>query len=300
MIRADAYAKINLVLDITGKREDGYHELKSIMQELSLHDHVDLEVNPDPYVKLFVTGGDGIPSDASNIAVKTANLIRETFRISEGVIIHISKRIPAEAGLGGGSADAAAVIRGMNVLFGLGMTTEQMMELGVKIGADVPYCILGGTALAEGIGEKLTVLPAMPGVPVLLVKPVEGVYTQKAYEVFDRLSSVTHPDTDGCVSLLNGKPESSSAWLRSFGNHCGNVLEPVAEKKIPQITEIKKVLTDNGAEFALMTGSGSTVFGVFAENRTAWEAAEEVKRHFALLPEEDKPEVILTYIRKED
>ena len=298
MVRADAYAKINLALDITGKRPDGYHEIKSVMQELSLHDHVDLEINADPFVKLFVTGaGTEIPTDVTNAAVKAANLMRETFRIPEGVSIHITKRIPAAAGLGGGSADAAAVIRGMNALFGLGLDTGRMAELGAKIGADVPFCVPGGTALAEGIGEKLTALPAMPEFSVLLVKPSEGVSTKEAYEAFDTLPSVPHPDVDGAAALLRGKPEKNAQWLKAFRNHCGNVLEAAAGEKLPVIPEIRTALEENGAEFCMMSGSGSCVYGLFTEETKAWEAAEKMKESFADLPEEKKPEIIVTRIR---
>ena len=296
MIRADAYAKVNLALDIVGKRADGYHELKSIMQELSLHDHVDLEVNADPFVKLFVTGSDfEIPTDTRNIAVKAANLIRETYGIPEGVTIHISKRIPSAAGLGGGSTDAAAVIRGMNVLFGLGLSTEKMMELGAKIGADVPFCIAGGTALVEGIGEKVTPLPAMPSVPVLLVKPCDGISTQEAYAAVDRLGIAAHPDVDGAAALLKGKPEANAAWIRAFGNHLGNVMEDAAKEKVPVIGDIETALKDSGAKICLMSGSGSAVFAVFTEDTEAWEAAEKVRKQFAAA--ENKPEIILTSIR---
>lgn len=298
MVRADAYAKINLALDITGKRPDGYHGIKTVMQELSLHDHVDLEINADPFVKLFVTGaGAEIPTDVTNAAVKAANLMREIFRIPEGVSIHITKRIPAASGLGGGSADAAAVIRGMNVLFGLGLDTGRMAELGAKIGADVPFCVLGGTALAEGIGEKLTVLPAMPEFSVLLVKPAEGISTAEAYEAFDALSSVPHPDVDGAAALLRGKPEKNAQWLKAFGNHCGNVLEAIAGEKLPVIPVLRKALEEDGAEFSMMSGSGSCVYGLFAEETKAWEAAEKMKESFADFPEMQRPEIIVTRIR---
>lgn len=314
-MRIEAHAKINTVLDVTGRRPDGYHEVDMVLQELSLHDDVELTAQPRAdgsgavLPQITVTVSDdaglsipGVPTDEKNIAVKAAiRFFEELFRLSErdgdvsacllsGKItvpeklhIHLTKRIPAAAGLAGGSTDAAAVLRGLNELCRAGFSDEKLCEIGLKIGADVPYCILGGTMRARGIGEKLTRLPAMPKVPVLLCKPAEGVSTKEIYEALDPLLAEgragIHPDVDKCISVF--RRTGTAAGLRELAEACGNILELVTAEKLPVIKEIEKQMLSEGALCTMMSGSGPTVFGLFADKATRDRAAERLAGHFS-------------------
>ena len=315
LMRIEAHAKINTVLDVTGRRPDGYHEVDMVLQELSLHDDVELTAQPRAdgsgavLPQITVTVSDdaglsvaGVPTDEKNIAVKAAiRFFEELFRLSErdgdvsarllsGKItvpeklqIHLTKRIPAAAGLAGGSTDAAAVLRGLNELCRAGFSNEKLCEIGLKIGADVPYCILGGTMRARGIGEKLTRLPAMPKVPVLLCKPAEGVSTKEIYEALDPLLAEgragIHPDVDKCISVF--PRTGTAAGLRELAEVCGNILELVTAEKLPVIKEIEKQMLSEGAHCTMMSGSGPTVFGLFADKATRDRAAERLAGHFS-------------------
>lgn len=269
-IELKALAKINLGLDVLGKRENGYHDVRMIMQSIYLYDDVKIERKTAPGIELssnlfFLPTGDG------NIAYKAAQMLIEEFGIEEGVRITLHKHIPVAAGMAGGSSNAAAVLFGMNRLFGLKLSRQELMERGVKLGADVPYCIMRGTVLAEGIGEELKELPAMPKCTVLIAKPPISVSTKVVYEALDACEIVRHPDIDGLMEALEKEN------LREVAAHMGNVLEDVTIPMHPEITEIKQVMKDCGALNAMMSGSGPTVFGLF-ENKMAARKAQRVIR----------------------
>ncbi len=259
-----AYAKINLGLDVLGCLENGYHEVKMIMQTVGIYDVLTLEKIP---AGIVVTTDNGeLPTDENNLIYKSAGLMIENYKIQEGVHIHLEKNIPIAAGMAGGSTDAAGTFIGMNELFELGATEEELRALGVKVGADVPYCIMGGTALAEGIGEKLTALPSPPDCYLLVAKPDINVSTKYVYEHLDAEGVEQHPDIDGMIEALKqGSLEGIIARL-------GNVLENVTVKKYPVIEKIRQCMLTEGAEGSLMSGSGPTVFGIFKEQETAGRA----------------------------
>ncbi len=273
-IELKALAKINLGLDVLGRRENGYHDVRMIMQSIYLYDDVKIERKTAPGIELssnlyFLPTGDG------NIAYKAAQMLMDEFEIEEGVRITLNKHIPVAAGMAGGSSNAAAVLFGMNRLFGLRLSQEELMERGVKLGADVPYCIMRGTVLAEGIGEKLKVLPSMPKCTVLIAKPSVSVSTKLVYEALDSSDIIAHPNIDGLMEAL----EKGS--LRGIASCMGNVLEEVTVPMYPVIEEIKQVMKDCGALNAMMSGSGPTVFGLF-ENKMAARNAQSRIREKAL------------------
>ena len=267
-----AYGKINLGLDVLRKREDGYHEVRMIMQTVGLFDQIDLLFSKDPGIQVE-TNLPYLPVNENNLVYKAARLLIDEFQIKEGVAIRLRKLIPVAAGMAGGSSDAAAVLVGINKMFHLGLTEAQLMERGVKIGADVPYCIMRGTALSEGIGEKLTSLPPMPQCQVLLAKPPISVSTKFVYENLhiDALAPKNHPDIDGMIQAI------SKEDLYGVAGRLGNVLEQVTAAKYPVIGEIKTYMKEAGAIGALMSGSGPTVFGLFANPRAAAQAYEELR-----------------------
>lgn len=258
-----AYGKINLGLDITGRREDGYHEVSMIMQSVRLHDTLMFFRTRSPKI-VICTDARFVPSGEGNLIYKAIELVRSEYGLTDGVRVSLKKRLPVSAGMAGGSSDAAATIKAMNRLFDLHMSDERMAELGVKIGADVPYCLMGGTALAEGIGEKLTALPDMPKCHIVLVKPPIGISTPAAYKKYDELGTeVTHPDISAMIGAIENRDLSGVCSL------LGNVLQSVTEPENPVITEIKEQMKELGADGVLMSGSGPTVFGLFGERRAA-------------------------------
>ena len=260
-----AYAKINLALDVIRRREDGYHEVRMIMQTIGLYDVLTFTMCKSSGITVL-TDKEELPGDESNLIYKAAKLIIEKYAIQQGVRIELQKNIPMAAGMAGGSTDAAAVFHGMNELFGLSMSLQEMKDLGVGIGADVPYCIQGGTALSEGIGEILTALPSPPAAYLLIAKPDISVSTKFVYENLhaDRLQS--HPDIDGMVQAL----ERGS--LEGIVSRMENVLETVTVREYPVIHMLKDIMRREGALNALMSGSGPTVFGVY-KTREAAEAS---------------------------
>ncbi len=266
-----AYAKINLGLDVLGTLPDGYHEVRMVMQNIGIYDKVSLTQNNSGEVKLkcnlkFLSEG------ADNIAYKAARLILDRYAIPDGVDIDLYKYIPVAAGMAGGSTDAAAVLKGMNKLFGLGLSTEELMRLGKELGADVPYCVLGGTALAEGIGEKLTRLSPCPESPILIAKPAISVSTRYVYDNLVLNSDTVHPDIDGIIAAIE------AGDIKGVAARLGNVLEDVTIKAHPVIADIKRAMTAGGAYGVLMSGSGPTVFGMFSDEREAKECAAELRR----------------------
>ena len=264
-MNVEAYAKINLSLDVIRRREDGYHELRSVMQSLSLHDTVEIIKKADAGISVELTNEDAefsdIPLGEGNLVYKAAALMKERFSIEDGLLFRLTKRIPQAAGLAGGSSDAAAVIRGINDMYCLDLGLGQLMRLGKEIGADVPFCIMGGTALAEGIGEKLTRLKPVPACRVLLVKPLKGVSTKEVYERLDSGKGhfVHVPDTKTvCEAIENGS-------IKALARSMGNVLESVTIPMLPEIEHIKKKMLELGALGAMMSGSGPTVFGLYSD-----------------------------------
>ena len=265
-----ALAKINLGLDVLGKQENGYHTVRMVMQTIYLYDEVRLNRKKEPGVEL-VTNLPYLPTGEGNIAYKAAKLLQDEFAIKEGVRISLKKHIPVAAGLAGGSSNAAAVLFGMNRMFGLHLSQQELMDRGVKLGADVPYCIMRGTVLAEGIGEKLSVLPAMPKCTVLIAKPPVSVSTKVVYEALDAKEIAEHPDIDGIIEGL----EKHS--LKQVAACMGNVLEDVTIPMHPVIEQIKREMKDAGALNAMMSGSGPTVFGLFESRAAAREAQRRIR-----------------------
>ncbi len=269
-ITLKALAKINLGLDVLGKRENGYHDVRMVMQTIYLYDNVTLTKTEEAGIRLecnlFY-----LPVDETNIAYKAAKLLVDEFDIKEGVHIVLDKHIPVAAGLAGGSANAAAVLVGMNRLFSLGLTQEELMERGVSLGADVPYCVMRGTVLAEGIGEILSPLPPLPKCYVLIAKPGVSVSTQAVYQKLDSQEIVVHPDIDGILEGLDKQD------LQKIASSMGNVLEMVTIGDYPVIEDIKDVMKEAGALNAMMSGSGPTVFGIFDDRSKAKHAQQRIR-----------------------
>lgn len=263
-------AKINLGLDVVKKRPDGYHEVRMIMQTIRMYDQIDLEISKEPGIHVQ-TNLPFLPCDESNLTYKAAKLLMDEFEIQQGVSIDLKKFIPVAAGMAGGSTDAAAVMVGVNRLFHLGLTQQELMKRGVKIGADVPYCIMRGTALAEGIGEILTPLPPMPACHLLIGKPAVNVSTKFVYTNLRADEITDHPDIDGMIEAIR------MADLHGIVSRMENVLERVTIPEYPVIDEIKKHMKKHGALGALMSGSGPTVFGVFDDVEKAKRAAAELR-----------------------
>ena len=254
----EAHAKINLGLDITGSRDDGYHRVDMVMQTISLADRITITKNGTDDIRLS-SNADHIPLDGHNLAYKAAKLMADRFPAVGGVDIHIEKNIPVAAGLAGGSTDAAAVMVGINRIFETGVSKEMLMDMAVRLGADVPYCIFGGTARAQGIGEVLTPVSPLKDCFILLSKPSCSVSTKETYERYDALESVSHPDIDGMIASIEKDD------LSGMAHKMGNVLEYVTEPVHPVIGDIKSVMRSNGAVCAMMSGSGPSVFGIFED-----------------------------------
>ena len=273
-IKLKARAKINLGLDVIRKREDGYHEVRMIMQMINLYDRLTLRRSTEPGIRV-TTNLPYLPVNEDNLVYRAAKLLMEEFKITEGAEIELQKYIPVAAGMAGGSSDAAAVMVGVNRIFHLGLTKKQLMERGVKIGADVPFCIMRGTALAEGIGEVLTPLPAMPHCSLVIAKPKIHVSTKFVYGNLKASKLKEHPDIDGQVQALR---EGS---LEQLVAKMGNVLETVTVPAYPVIDEIKRTMLKNDAMGAMMSGSGPTVFGIFEREERAQEVCRLLKKEGA-------------------
>ena len=269
-MRLRALAKINLGLDVLRKREDGYHELRMIMQTINMYDQLDIEISKTPGIKI-TTNLPFIPVNESNLVYKAAKLLMDEFHVEQGITVDLQKFIPVAAGMAGGSSDAAATMIGVNRLFGLGLSVKELMERGVKIGADVPYCLLRGTALAEGIGDKLRALPACPDCYVLIGKPAISVSTKFVYENLHANELEYHPEIDKMLDAIQ--------WhnLNKIADCMGNVLETVTIPHYPVIQEIKDHMKEHGALNAMMSGSGPTVFGLFDDKATAENACEALR-----------------------
>ena len=265
-MRLQAMAKINLALDVLGKREDGYHDVRMVMQTIAMYDVLDFTLREEPGI-LITTNLPYIPTDERNLVWKAADLLMRTYDIRSGIGIRLRKYIPVAAGLAGGSSDAAAALVGINNLFHLGLTTQELMEKGALLGADIPFCVLRGTALAEGIGEILTPLPAMPDCAVLIGKPKVSVSTKTAYENLALTEQTERPDIDGMIEAIRQQD------LAGITSRMKNVFEPGIEAKHPVIGDIRELMKANGARGAMMSGSGPTVFGLFDTHAQAQKAA---------------------------
>lgn len=265
-----ALGKINLGLDVLGRRENGYHDVRMVMQTVYLYDRIIMKKSKTPGIRLE-TNLYYLPVNENNLAYQAAQMLMDEFHIEEGVSIQLDKHIPVAAGMAGGSSNAAAVLFGMNRMFSLGLSQKELMERGVKLGADVPYCIMRGTVLAEGIGEELTRLSPLPKCYILIAKPGISVSTRTVYEKLDALTITEHPDIDGLITGLENQD------LRAVASSMGNVLEQVTVDAYPVIDRIKNVMKEQGALNAMMSGSGPTVFGIFEDRQTAKKAQRKIK-----------------------
>lgn len=268
-----ATAKINLSLDILGKREDGYHEMEMVMQSIALHDKITISLDDSDAI-LLKSNISWLPLDERNLAYKAAKYIKETYNIEEGINIYINKRVPVAAGLGGGSSDFAAVLFGLNRLLNLRLTKKQMIDIGVKFGADIPFCIKRGTLLAKGIGENLSMVPRLPDCHIVVAKPQFGFSTKKIFELFDLQKVERHPDTKLILELLKNKD------LKGICENMVNVLETPAFSLRNVISDIKNSFLELGALGSLMCGSGPSVFAVFDDKEKAQYAAMKISKKY--------------------
>lgn len=266
----NAYAKINLGLDVIRRREDGYHEVRMIMQTIGLHDELVIEETEGEGI-VITTNDSELPVNEDNLIYKAYNMLRNEFDIHSGVIVKLTKNIPVAAGLAGGSTDAAATMIGLNKLWNLNLSEEDLKERGVKIGADVPYCIMGGTVIAEGIGEKLTRIDKCPACTLLIAKPPVGVSTKYVYQNL-KINEVTHPDIDAIISSIK------AGDINGVTDNLGNVLESVTIPLHPVISTIKDMMIKGGALGSLMSGSGPTVFGIFDNEELANKCKEDIRK----------------------
>jgi 4-diphosphocytidyl-2-C-methyl-D-erythritol kinase len=262
-----ARAKINLGLDVCRHLDNGYHEVKMVMQTVDIYDELEFKRRNDPDIILSVNSRDNLGDLENNLIFKAAKLMKEQYGIKEGIEIKLNKKIPVAAGMAGGSTDAATTMIAMNEIFGLGLSKQELMGQALKLGADIPFCVLGGTALAEGIGEKLTVLKAPPKASLLVVKPPINVSTKWVYDRLDAKDIEKHPDIDAMVEALR------QGDLKGITDNMENVLETVTIGEYPIISDIKKMMIGSGAMNALMSGSGPSIFGVFRDEELSNAAA---------------------------
>ncbi len=282
----NAYAKINLLLDITGKREDGYHRITTVMQQLELCDVLNITVKESDELRIMLSGEGGSPDikwDETNLAYRAAQLFAETYFITSEIRIHVTKKIPSGAGMGGGSADAAAVLCALNALFNTNADRRELADLATNLGADIPFCLYNGTALCTGIGEVIFPLKRLSPHPCLIVKPKQSISTKYLYEAVDAyLETKSHTEASDMVDAI--KTDN----IYRISSCLFNYFDEAAEAICPEISDIKKHLTESGALNSLMTGSGSAVFGLYADKESAERSAEQMKK---LFPD---AEVILT------
>ena len=269
-IKLKALAKINLGLDVVRRREDGYHEVRMVMQTIHLYDQLLIQKSETPGIQIH-SNLSFLPVNENNLVYKAGKLLMDEFDIHTGVSVELNKHIPVAAGMAGGRTDAAAMLYGMNQLFGLKLKRKDLMERGVQIGADVPYCIMRGTALAEGIGEKLSSLPPMVKCPVLIAKPAVSVSTKFVYQNLKLNEQTPHPDIDALITDIRNSD------LDNICADMGNVLETVTIPNYPVIAQIKEQMLKSGAKASMMSGSGPTVFGLFGDEETAQRARAEMK-----------------------
>lgn len=272
----DAYGKINLSLDVLRRKDNGYHEVRMIMQRINLKDVITIDEIEKNKV-IIESNNINVPTDSSNLVYKAWKLLSEKFNIEKGVRINIEKNIPIAAGLAGGSSDAAAVLKGLNNLWNLKLSQEELMDIGLNIGADIPYCIIGGTALAEGIGEKLTKIPSFKHKHILLANPGVSISTPYVYKNLDLKSISKHPDIDRLIKAIEEKN------LNFISNNMMNLLETVTIEKEPIIQEIKDMMIKYGALGSLMSGSGPTVFGIFEKQEDLERCKEKLSEDIKIV-----------------
>ena len=272
-MRMKAYAKVNISLDIVGKREDGYHLLEMIMQSIDLYDEIVIEKQKKEIT--IKCNKPYVPTDERNLAYKAAQLFIEKYDIDSGVNINIKKNIPVCAGLAGGSTDAATVLKIMNSLFNINASDEELMILGLKLGADVPYCIKGGTALCKGIGEEVTALKGFKDKVIVLVKPPFGVSTNSVYQEFNIEKARNHPNTSLIIDAINNDN------LKMVCDNMKNLLENVTLRKHKILINIKEEMRHNGAMGTMMSGSGPTVFAFFDDMLKAQRCFEKMKEKYS-------------------
>ncbi|MFZ5968817.1 MAG: 4-(cytidine 5'-diphospho)-2-C-methyl-D-erythritol kinase [Bacillota bacterium] len=269
-LKLKARAKINISLDVLGKRPDGYHEVRMIMQQIDLYDEIVIqEIQQGIRVRSNL---DFLPCDEGNLAYRAARLMQQTYGINKGVEIFIQKQIPVAAGLAGGSTDAAAVLTGLNQLWNIGASKQELMNVGLKLGADVPFCILGGAALAEGIGEKLTAIDGLENVWIVLSKPNLGVSTAEVYKNLELEKIEKHPDTEAIMEAMKNNQ------LQKVASNLCNVLESVTENLCPIVKDIKRRMLEYQALGSLMSGSGPTVFGIYKDYQKAKNAYDNLSK----------------------
>jgi len=269
-IAIKAYAKINLGLDVIRKRPDGYHDIKTIMQTVNLYDTV--SIKKTKFHSVTVSSNlSYLPTDHRHLAYKAVQIFREIYPLRDGLSIFLNKRIPVSAGLAGGSADAAATLIGLNKLYKTELSLDELISLGAKLGADVPFCLTLGTALAEGIGEKLEILPPMPDCHILLVKPDINVSTKHVYENLHLDEETVHPDIDGILKAIKGNDLYGITALLK------NIMESVTVREYPILEDIKVKMKENGALASVMSGSGPTVYGIFDDLSKAEKARDLFK-----------------------
>lgn len=269
-IKLNARGKINITLDVIRKREDGYHDLSMIMQTVNLCDNISIKATDTGIIEM-TSNYSWLPCDERNLVYKAAAIMKEKYDIKEGISIHLDKNIPVAAGMAGGSSDCAATLVGIRNLFKINADNEELMAIGKTLGADVPYCILRGTALAEGIGEKLTQLPPFPNSTLLIAKPPINVSTAAVFGSFDLSKVDKHPDNEKMIELIKNKD------LQGICDNMCNVLESVTVKNYPIIDTIKKAMINKGAIGSLMSGSGPTVFGFFENYDKALNALKYIR-----------------------
>ena len=273
-IKLKSRAKINLSIDVLGKREDGYHLVEMIMQTIDLYDLIEINERQDNNI-LIKSTSDDIPLDSDNLVYKAAELIRQTFNIDKGLDIYIQKNIPVAAGMAGGSSNAAAVLVGLNKLWNLNLNEERLEEIGLKLGADVPFCIKGGAVLAEGIGEKLTPIKGLnEDVSILICKPDLFVSTKEVYECLDSKQIDKRPDNQFLIQCLKNNE------TKKLAENMFNVLEEVTVDKHPVIQQIKDIMMKNKALGAMMSGSGPTVFGLYENKADAVKCKSVLEKQF--------------------
>lgn len=270
-----AYAKLNLTLDVLGKRSDGYHDLKSVMQTVSLYDQIELDLETGAPWKI-ICGREDIPCDERNLAWKAAKIFCDAVQKDPGgITIRIEKHIPSGAGMGGGSADAAAVLRALNRFYGDPVSMEELAELGAKIGSDVPFCVVGGTVMCEGRGEIMRRLKDCPRCVIVGCKPEFSVSTPVLFKKIDSVEIMKHPDNDAMErSIVSGD-------VQNIAREIYNVFDPVVSEDHPEISHIKSVCMGHGAYASQMTGSGSVVFAVMPDIESAKKAEEELKQTYS-------------------
>lgn len=272
-VRLKARAKINISLDVVRKREDGYHDLSMIMQTVNLYDKVNLRIASKKAAPIVIkTNLSFLPTDDKNLVYKVIEYMKQSYDIKENVFVDLYKLIPIGAGLAGGSADAAATIKAMDKLFHLGLSKDEMIAIGKKFGADIPYCIVGGTVLAEGIGDQMTLLEAFPECYIVIAKPNVSVSTAFVYGNLRIDEIANRPNNKTLIEAIQHKD------LNAISSNLCNVLEEVTIKEYPIISQIKEMMIEHGAKGALMSGSGSAVFGIFDRKDRATKAASVLKQ----------------------